>query len=219
MKTGPLSFFTLLSPDERSRAQRFSCDDARDCYITGRGLLRRILGKYLCLPPERIEFEYTINGKPSLRHSHDCPDIRFNISHSNGLMLIGIAGGTEIGVDIEKIDPAFDTANIRAGFFTEHEKIWFHGLAEEQRQEAFFRWWVEKEAVGKLSGRGIETVLTNRRDCGKLITDEIFVFQERVGEYIIGFAVEKNLSAAEYIKDAASYPAFTSDFHVILLNM
>src|SRR5689334_9807148 len=55
-----------LSPDELERAARFHFDKDRRHFVSGRGILRTILGSYLKVAPHSLRFSYTTYGKPFL---------------------------------------------------------------------------------------------------------------------------------------------------------
>src|SRR5688500_1044662 len=63
---GMAKFFSLLSPDEVARSERFYFERDRSHFIVGRGLLRMLIGRYLQMEPGRVEFSYGRYGKPAL---------------------------------------------------------------------------------------------------------------------------------------------------------
>lgn len=56
----------LLSPDEQARAARFHFPKDRAAFVTARGRLRMLLGRYLRTAPEKIQFILNAHGKPEL---------------------------------------------------------------------------------------------------------------------------------------------------------
>ncbi len=138
---------TTLSPDERQRAARFKFDRDRENFIVRRVLLRKILGHYLKMDPEKIIFKYGPNGKPEL------PGLHFNASHSNGHILIAIAPCV-VGVDLEYIRPMEDMEQIAKRFFSPPERLLVKDAA------SFFRIWSRKEAFLKTTGEGLSDRLT-----------------------------------------------------------
>ena len=146
----------LLSPDERERAARFVSPRDRGRYITGRGALRSVLGRYLREPPRSLRFRYSPHGKPSLA---DPLPLRFNLAHSSGLALIAVAWRREIGVDVEIIRAGVADELIARRFFSPREVEELIGLAEEKRQAAFFACWTCKEAYLKARGEGLSIPL------------------------------------------------------------
>ncbi len=55
-----------LSPEERTRTQRFLDERDSHRYAATRGRLREILSSYVGLPPAQISFRYGDRGKPYL---------------------------------------------------------------------------------------------------------------------------------------------------------
>ncbi|MCI0372796.1 MAG: 4'-phosphopantetheinyl transferase, partial [candidate division NC10 bacterium] len=89
-----------LSRDELTRAGRFHFPRDRSRFLAARGFLRRILSAYAGETPGSLRFEYSPEGKPFLpRH----PTLRFNLSHSDDRLLVGVCRGRSIGVDIERV--------------------------------------------------------------------------------------------------------------------
>jgi len=144
-----------LSDDERARADRFRFARDRHRFVAGRGILRVILARYLASSPPRIRLRYGPWGKPMLAPEPGAPDLRFNVSHADGLVLVAIARGREIGVDVERIAPERATAAMIARCLTHREGAALRRLPPEKQPAAFFRCWTRKEAVLKGRGEGL----------------------------------------------------------------
>jgi 4'-phosphopantetheinyl transferase len=140
-----------LAPDERQRAERFAFPHLRERFVAAHAQLRRLLGAYLDLAPERLEFEITERGKPSLP---GCP-LHFNLSHTNDHALVAVTRAGEIGVDLECLDRAVDRSGIARRFFSAAEAAELGALPEAQQIEGFFNLWTRKEAWLKCTGQGI----------------------------------------------------------------
>ena len=145
-----------LSADERERARRFRFDRDRRRFTTARGLLRRLLGRYLGRDPAGLRFAYGPRGKPSLGEGHG---LRFNVSHSGGLALLAFAWDRELGVDVEEEREVREAADIARRYFSPREEEELRRLREDQRQAAFFRCWTRKEAFIKATGDGLSRPL------------------------------------------------------------
>lgn len=146
-------FGHILSARETDRAGLLKSDKAKDRYIAGRGVLREILGGYLGTKPEDVRIVTGEHGKPFLA---DClQDLRFNLSHAGDLLVLAVADGIEVGVDIEKVEadkPLHDMARFA---FSRQEQEELLGLQESQQYAAaFYRCWARKEACLKACGRG-----------------------------------------------------------------
>lgn len=144
-----------ISADEQTRAARFRFAKDRQHFVAARGILRSLLGQYLHLPPSQLCFSYGTNGKPALVRGAGMSDLRFNLSHSDGLSLYAIALDTEVGVDLERIRPTLADERVAETFFTARELASLHALRPEMRATAFFNSWTAKEAYLKATGAGI----------------------------------------------------------------
>lgn len=145
----------LLAPDERARAARFLHEEDRRRYTVARGVLRRLLARYLGVAPTAVEFRYGAHGKPALAETAEGRDLRFNLSHSHGLALHAFAIGREVGVDVERMRPNTDVMAVARRFFSPAEVDALTKLPAGQRREAFFNCWTRKEAFIKAHGEGI----------------------------------------------------------------
>ncbi|WP_013323860.1 4'-phosphopantetheinyl transferase family protein [Gloeothece verrucosa] len=142
----------LLCEEEINRANRFQFEHHRHRFIAARGTLRIILGQYLNRVSDRIEFDYSPKGKPSIIASQG---IEFNMSHSETLALYGVTRNRPIGVDIEYLRPMKDAAQLAKRFFCQSESEAISGLPAGEIEKTFFRAWTAKEAFLKATGEGI----------------------------------------------------------------
>ena len=144
----------VLSPHEQERVDRFHFEaDRRRCAI-GRGTLRLLLGAVLKQPASKLQFEYDDFGKPHLIQGKGSR-LRFNVSHSGGLILLAITIGRMIGVDVEMVRTDLDLGGIAARFFSVNEYTSWASLADDVKHEAFFACWTRKEAYLKARGAGL----------------------------------------------------------------
>jgi 4'-phosphopantetheinyl transferase len=154
---------TTLSPDECERRDRFRFEDLRRRFVVARGMLRAQLAGRLGTDPRDIRFVYGEQGKPRLP---DGPGgaphpLRFNLSHSGGLGLLGVSQGLEIGVDVEAVRPMHDRDALVRRFFSAAEQAEYDSLPEVLRERAFFDGWARKEAFIKGVGRGLSLPLAS----------------------------------------------------------
>jgi 4'-phosphopantetheinyl transferase len=145
-----LSLMSILSDDERTRAERYQVQTARQQFIITRALLRTLLGGYLQQDPKKIEFCYSAHGKPELLMPH--ANLCFNISHSQGVILFAVRLNQPVGVDLEWIDPAVKGAAIARRLFSTTEQAAINGLPPLAQQAKFFQLWTRKESLIKLFG-------------------------------------------------------------------
>ncbi|MCB1055772.1 MAG: 4'-phosphopantetheinyl transferase superfamily protein [Acidobacteria bacterium] len=150
---------TLLTPDEVERAYRFRFERHRRRFIVGRGVLRRLLGAYLDVPPGELRFHYGDKGKPSLDPRWDAAGLSFNLSHSQELALYGLVQGRELGIDVEQLRPMPDAEQIAERFFSRSERETLRRIPAERKADAFFNCWTRKEAYIKATGDGLSMPL------------------------------------------------------------
>lgn len=146
---------STLCADELSRAERFYFQQHRQRFIAGRGLLRTILSCYLGIQPQEVEFHYGPHGKPALAEPRHGNTLRFNLSHSQDLVLYAVTCDREIGIDLEQVRQISEAEQIAESFFSAQEKAVFRALPPSKRQEAFFNCWTRKESFLKAIGDGL----------------------------------------------------------------
>ena len=147
-----LSFQKLLSAQEQAKALRFRFIKDQHSYIVTHALLRRILGNYLNSEPASIEFISNEFGKPLLANGYR--KIHFNISHRSGLSALAFSTKSDIGVDVEKVDPEFDFDLIAKAHFSDAENR-FIDAGQHESGKRFYTVWTRKEALLKAIGTGI----------------------------------------------------------------
>ncbi len=149
----------LLDPGECARAGRFTVDHPRRIFIAARAALRRTLGKRLGRDPATLTFVLGPHGKPEFKPAGETPasTIRthFNLSHSGDTIVIALAEGLELGVDVEELDRNTPTGRLARRFFTEAESHAVESADETDRNRVFFHCWTAKEAVLKATGSGL----------------------------------------------------------------
>ena len=148
-------FAGTLSPDEARRAGRFRSAEDRRRFIVARGVVRLLLGRYLGSEPASLVFRYGPAGKPELSRLSGAADLRFNYTHSGGLILCAITRGRRIGVDIEAHRPIPELERIVQVVLTSGERQQLACLRPRERRDAFFRAWTRKEAFLKATGDGL----------------------------------------------------------------
>jgi 4'-phosphopantetheinyl transferase len=166
-KVGPNEWMNLLNQQECEHATRMANDEQRRRFIVRRVWLRVILARYASAAPKTLKFEFNAWGKPHLVQEGAGPadSIEFSTTHRDGLGLIAITRGREVGVDVE---PArHDEAAIHSvarEFFSTAERNEVNGSPPENRSAVFARLWTRKEAVLKAEGRGVGGLTTNSDD-------------------------------------------------------
>lgn len=145
----------MLTPDERKKRDRFRFEkDQHSCLIT-RALVRTVLSKYADVPPEAWRFITNDYGRPEIDMPRDARWLRFNVSHTNGLIGMIVARDREVGVDVEDRDRTGRLLNVADRYFSPSEVEALHALPEEEQLERFFLYWTLKESYIKARGMGL----------------------------------------------------------------
>jgi 4'-phosphopantetheinyl transferase len=152
--------WALLSADEQVRANSFHFAADRWRFVTVRGVLRLLIGRYLELPPDTIRFTYSPRGKPTLGPAGLGPDgLRFSVSYSGGVALLSFARGRDLGVDVERERRVPEAEAIARRHFSALEIAALGQLPRDERNAAFLRCWTRKEAFIKMTGDGLSLPL------------------------------------------------------------
>jgi 4'-phosphopantetheinyl transferase len=147
----------LLDDGERARAARFAFDEDRQSYVAAHALLRLELSRRAGLPARDWRFAATKLGKPFLL---DPPrDLRFSLSHTRGMVVVAVAEGADIGVDVEPSDRRAESMKVAQRFFAPEEVALLAAVEGETRRDLFFAIWTLKEAVVKATGQGLARAL------------------------------------------------------------
>ncbi|MCP3709200.1 4'-phosphopantetheinyl transferase superfamily protein [Paraburkholderia sp. CNPSo 3274] len=145
-------YWEMLSAQEHERADNFRFERHRRRYVTGRGVLRQILGRYLAHSPQAVALEYGAEGKPFCTSQPAGWTICFNLSHSENTAALAISSGFEVGIDVEHVRPIEESMPLQV--FSTREREQFDALSDAERQAVFFETWARKEACLKALGTG-----------------------------------------------------------------
>lgn len=139
-----------LGEPERARLARFVRAERRRQFIAGRALLRLALGRLLGLAPESFAIEERPGRAPALIHPAGAA-VSFSISHSGAWVACATSTATEVGLDIERIDPARDLLALAEHSFSPQDVEALRLCPPEERTAAFYRLWCLHEAHIKLA--------------------------------------------------------------------
>lgn len=154
-------YLALMSPDERERMARLVFERDRRSFLLTRALVRTMLSRYAAVPPAAWTFIANVHGRPEiLDRPSGVPDLRFNLSHTDGLIACAVTIGREVGVDVEHIQRRL-THDIAGRFFAPREVSDLRALPEHAQPLAFFDYWTLKEAYIKARGFGLALPLAD----------------------------------------------------------
>ena len=150
-----LYFHSLLSKDEKERAERFYFERDRGRYIVGRGILRTLLSGYLGMDAHTVRIIYGRDGKPMLEDIFNKKHLQFNLSNSNDWVVYIFGWDNPVGIDLEHVR-VFDAADDFAKqFFAAQETALLNSLTHDQKWDTFFKFWTAKESFLKAKGSGL----------------------------------------------------------------
>jgi len=145
----------LLSAEENKRANAFRFLKDRHRFILRHAYLRDVASSYLDATPSEVPLETLQNQRPQLPGSAKTADWQLSLSSSDNQVVVAVAKGRRVGVDIERIRPDADDINIAKRFFSKNEHAELEAMPASRRCAAFFRIWVRKEAFAKAIGLGL----------------------------------------------------------------
>jgi 4'-phosphopantetheinyl transferase len=149
------AYRVLMSADEHARMARFVFDRDRRAFLLTRALVRTMLSRYAPIAPADWKFIANVHGRPEiLDRPAGVPDLRFNISHTDGLIACAVTIGREVGVDVEHVGRRLEH-DIASRFFAPAEVSDLHSLPDDQQRRVFFDYWTLKEAYIKARGFGL----------------------------------------------------------------
>jgi 4'-phosphopantetheinyl transferase len=149
----------LLNPVEKTRLSRYVVEHAKEQYVVARALLRTALSRYADVLPDAWEFGSNSHGKPHIIAPDIAPSLKFNISHTSGVIACAINCGREVGIDVEYIDGKHDYEDLVHLVLAEAEMIRLNRLPPPERRERFYVLWTLKEAYLKAMGTGLSIPL------------------------------------------------------------
>jgi len=145
----------ILAPDEIARMERFRFPEHRHLFAVSHLLVRTALSYYSDLPPCAWRFVNDENGKPKIDPVAEADALSFSLAHTKGLAVVGMAGGTDIGVDVERTGRRVDAEGLSRRFFSTEEAAILESLPPDRLDEQFPRYWTLKEAFIKALGLGL----------------------------------------------------------------
>jgi 4'-phosphopantetheinyl transferase len=146
----------LMDQGERSRQERYVFARHRHQALVARALVRTTLSRYAPeVPPADWCFVEGPHGRPEL--ADRSTGLRFNLSHSDGLMVCGVTLSSDIGVDVEDARRRVsDAGAIADRFFAPAEVEQLSG----RPRRSFFDFWTLKESYIKARGAGLALPLS-----------------------------------------------------------
>ena len=153
------SLAELLSDDEMARANRFVFDRDRRTYIVAHALQRTLLSYYGARDPRAWRFVTNNYGRPEVVAGNNERRLRFNLSHTRGLVACGIGVQRAVGVDVENTTRMTAGVDLARRYFAPREVEDLLALPAKLQARAFFDYWTLKESYIKARGMGLSLPL------------------------------------------------------------
>ncbi|MET9565858.1 4'-phosphopantetheinyl transferase family protein [Streptomyces tauricus] len=126
-------------------------------YAASRLLAKHVAAAALGADASELELAHGLAGRPSLR---GCDQLDISLSHTGGLLLVGLTRRARIGVDVEDAGRRMRGPGPLRGTCTPPEFAALQELPERERDDAFVRLWTLKEAYSKAIGQGLRVPFT-----------------------------------------------------------
>ncbi|MBI3179738.1 MAG: 4'-phosphopantetheinyl transferase superfamily protein [Deltaproteobacteria bacterium] len=153
------SYRTMMTPDERAKEDRFHfARDRHACRVT-RALVRTTLSSYCDVRASEWRFVSNRYGRPEISPQMAAPPLRFNLSHTQGLIACAVTFDRDIGVDVENVTRSGETVSIAHRYFSAFEVGGLRSLPPERQRQRFFHYWTLKESYIKARGMGLSLAL------------------------------------------------------------
>ena len=149
----------VLSADERACMQRFHFEHDRHTYLVAHALVRFALSRYASCAPAAWTFTTNAHGRPEITPGTCARPLRFNLSHTRGLVAVGIALARDVGVDVEHLHQRLFSIDVAAHYFAPAEVSALTALPADAQRDRFFAYWTLKESYIKARGMGLSLPL------------------------------------------------------------
>lgn len=142
-----------LAPHERAQYESFRREPDRHRYLVTRALVRAALSSHADVPAQAWRFGVGAHGRPEVAW----PDanLRFNVSHTDGVTACIVARDRDVGVDVERVTPGLPITAMADLALAPREHAALALLPPAERERHFFAVWTLKEAFIKADGRGL----------------------------------------------------------------
>ena len=145
----------LLSDPERARCRRLRFEEDRVSFVLAHALLRTALSRYAAASPGEWRFSTSGHGRPEIDAPPTCPRLRFNLSHTRGLVACAVTLERDVGIDVERIGRRAGTGALAERHFSPSENRLLASLPLPGAHALFFSLWTLKEAYVKARGLGL----------------------------------------------------------------
>jgi len=160
LPTDPQAAAALLDAGERARCATYARAADRARFAGGRALARRAVAAELGCDPHEVRLDARCavcgeaHGRPRVLGAGDGM-LDLSIAHAGERVVVAVARGAGVGVDVEPIGPFEDLTGAAAGVLAPAERAVLAALPASERAAAFFGYWTRKESLLKATGQGL----------------------------------------------------------------
>ncbi|PKH06060.1 4'-phosphopantetheinyl transferase superfamily protein [Moritella sp. Urea-trap-13] len=151
------AYSQLLSAEEIVKQQRFRFEKDRHSALVTRAFVRDLLSHYADVSPVDWQFVKGVKDKPEIVNPPLA--LRFNISHTDNLIICAVMLNDDIGCDVENIQRKSDVLSIAKYSFSDVEVNDLLAQPTTQQTSRFFDYWTLKESYIKAWGLGLSIPL------------------------------------------------------------
>ncbi len=148
-----------LPAAEHTRYRRFRHDVDRHMFLLGRLMARALVARAAGFAPDAWRWREGPHGRPEIDEPA-CP-WRFNLAHSAGLVVCGLARSRDIGVDVEDLQRRPTDMDVVHRYCSADELDDIVRQPDDGWHERFLTYWTLKEAYLKALGLGISVHLAD----------------------------------------------------------
>ncbi|MEQ1591124.1 MAG: 4'-phosphopantetheinyl transferase superfamily protein [Thiobacillaceae bacterium] len=152
---------SILSPEEKDRHSRFKFEKDRHLFLVAHAMVRTVLSFYVDVHPSAWQFTYTLYGRPEIAMSGINAPLRFNLTHTDGLVACLVTLNSNCGIDAEKLRLPGKPQGIAEKMFAPSEQHALSQLQGEAYLKRFFTYWTLREAYGKAIGLGLSSPMNH----------------------------------------------------------
>ena len=151
----------LLTEHERSGEGRFHFPEDRHRYLLTRALVRTVLSLYAPITPAEWSFHVNAHGRPEIANkATSAAGLSFNVSHTRGLVMMGVSRHGAVGVDTENAGRSEVSMAMAEQFCSGEEIAALRNEPDDNRRsERLLEIWTLKEAYVKARGLGLSMPL------------------------------------------------------------
>jgi 4'-phosphopantetheinyl transferase len=150
----------LLTDEERHQESKFNFECDRKQYLITRALVRTVLSRYARVSPEDWLFAKNAYGRPRIENfGIDCSRLIFNISHTSGLIVLGVTTHGDLGLDTENVALGKNSLDVAHNLLAPEEARDLAALPLERQSDRLIEYWTLKESYIKARSMGLSVPL------------------------------------------------------------